>query len=210
MTVGICTVAYGETYHAFLPEWSQHVAALETKPTSVTIVHDGVAQELRDTVNDLFNVLWVEDHVTQFDVHPQYLINTAISVTRTDWIIKLDADDLILPHALNAVKSCQADVLNYGYRIGSANHASQNVTREQVLERSSNYVSSCSPFRRWLWERNPFRDMLFDDWGFWFEAAREGATFAATGTVDYVYRVHDQQMTRHHDNTAAANIVRAL
>lgn len=210
MTVGICSVAYGETYHNFLGEWSQAVAALETKPDVITIVHDGVTQSTRDAVNNLIDVLWVEDHFTQFEYHPQYLINTAISLTRADWIMKLDVDDLVLPHALNGVKDCQADVLNLGYRVGAAEFLSQRVSTEQVLQRSSNLISSCSPFRKWLWHRNPFKDISFDDWGFWFEAAREGATFDATGTVDYIYRVHEQQITHRINQTHAASVVRAL
>lgn len=210
MTIGVCTVAYGYTYHEFLPEWSQAVAALETKPDVVTVVHDGVDQSTRDAVNNVLDVLWVEDHITRFEVHPQYLINTAISLTRADWIMKLDVDDLVLPHALNGVKNCQSDVLNLGYRVGSSDFVSQRVTTEQVLQRSGNLVSSCSPFRKWLWHRNPFRDMGFDDWGFWFEAAREGATFDATGTVDYIYRVHEHQITNRINQTQAADVVRAL
>lgn len=210
MTVGVCTVAYGETYHDFLPEWSHAVANLETKPTTITIVHDGVSQKIRDKVNKRLTVLWVEDRRTTFTTHPQFLINTAIALTRTDWIVKLDADDLILPHALNTVQESTADVINFGYRFGHNDHASRHVTAADILTRESNPVASCSPFRRWLWERNPFRDIVFDDWGFWFESAREGATFEATGTVDYIYRVHPEQITRKHDHEQAALVVRGL
>lgn len=210
MTVGICSVAYGETYHRFLIEWSQAVAALEKQPTVVTIIHDGVSQEIKDAVNDCVPVMWVEDHTTTYTVHPQFLVNTAISFTKCDWIVKLDADDLILPHALNNLSQVTADVVNFGYRINERDVVSHPVTAQQVLQRSHNPISSCSPFRRWLWERNPFRDMLFDDWGFWVEAAREGATFAATGTVDYVYRVHDEQITRKHSAGEATRQVLSL
>lgn len=210
MTVGICSVAYGETYHDFLTEWSYAIGNLETKPTMVTVVHDGVPQEIRDKVAKHVRVMWVEDHATKFDIHPQVMVNTAIALTDTDWVIKLDVDDLILPHALNPLRECNADVLNFGYRIGVNDYASQPVTTEQVLERRYNPIGSCSPFRRWLWQRNKFRDMVFDDWGFWYEAAREGATFTHTGRVDYVYRVHDSQITRRHDHAQATSQVLAL
>lgn len=210
MSVGICTVAYGTTYHDFLPRWAAAVAALERRPDLITIVHDGVSRDIRQQVHDLLTVLWVEDRGTTHELQPQVHVNAAIAVTQTDWIVKLDADDVILPHALNGVTDCTADVLNFGYRIGEADHVSQRVTAEQVLRKTNNALSSASPFRRWLWDRNKFRDLLFDDWAFWIEAARVGATFNATGRVDYIYSVHDQQLTRRHDQRAARALIDQL
>jgi hypothetical protein len=169
-----------------------------------------VPQEIKDAVNGCVPVMWVEDHTTTYTVHPQFLVNTAITVTKCDWIVKLDVDDLILPHALNSVKTCRADVLNFGYQINGNDHVSRVVTPEEIVSRSSNEISSCSPFRRKLWERNKFLDMVFDDWGFWFQAARDGATFAATGTVDYLYRVHPEQITRRFDSAQCRAEVLAL
>lgn len=210
MTIGICTVAYGTTYHDFLPRWAQAVAALERQPNVITIAHDGVPDDIRDQVRDLLNVLWVEDRTVEHDLQPQVHVNAAIALTHADWIVKLDADDVILPHALNGVPDCTADVLNFGYRVREADHVSQRVTAEQVLRKTNNALSSASPFRRWLWERNKFRDLLFDDWAFWIEAARVGATFDATGRVDYIYSVHDQQLTRRHDQRAARALIDEL
>lgn len=210
MTIGIVTVAHGITYHNFLPEWSRAVAALETTPDQITIVHDGIDDAITSSMADLTNVVWVHDTTTRIRNHPQILVNSAIAVTLTDWIVKLDVDDLILPHALNTVHTCESDVLNFGYRIGTNDHISRPVTANEIMERNNNPMASCSPFRRWLWERNPYRDMVFDDWAFWFDAARNGATFNATCSVDYVYRVHDDQITRKHDLRSATNAVRSL
>lgn len=210
MTIGICTVAWGETYHDFLARWARAVHALETQPNVITVVHDGVSQAIRDQVNNLIKVLWVEDRLVQHSLQPQLHINTAIAVTHADWLVKLDVDDLILPHALNDLATRTADVVNWGYQIGERKHPSQPVSARQLLAKTGNPMSSCSPFRRWVWEKNQFRDMLFDDWAFWIEAARSAATFDATGTVDYIYSVHDQQMTRRHDIAAANQAIRDL
>ena len=210
MTIGICTVAYGSTYHGFLPEWSKAVASLETKPTTVTIIHDGVPQQIKDIVNDNIPVMWVEDHATTYTFHPQVLINTAISFTKCDWIVKLDADDLILPHALNGLRDVTADVWNFGYRINGNDVVSRSVNTDQVLQRSGNLISSCSPFRRWLWESNEFRDMPHCDWMFWIHAARSGAQFDSTKRVDYIYRVHPDQITNKIDRASAAARIRSL
>lgn len=210
MTVGICSVAYGQTYHAFLVEWSCAIAALETKPTTITVIHDGVSQEIRDQVADNIRVLWVEDHAIKFDVHPQVAVNSAIALTATDWIIKLDVDDLIMPHALNTLRDCAADVLNFGYRIGETDHISQPVTAEYILERKSNPIGSCSPFRRWIWEANKFEDRSYDDWVFWIKAARSGAVFDATRRVDYVYRTHAEQITHRLNHHEARQEIAAL
>lgn len=210
MTIGIVTVAHGRTYHEFLREWGRAVAALERKPDTITIVHDGVGDDIKQSLSDLGPIVWVHDTATRFTTHPQFLINTGIALTGTDWIVKLDADDLILPHALNTVDSCTADVLNFGYRIGDHDHVSTSPFVEQLLDKMTNPISSCSPFRRWVWEQNKFRDMVYDDWMFWIDAARSGATFDATGTVDYIYRIHPDQITARYDATAATNVVRSL
>lgn len=210
MTIGIVTVAYGRTYHEFLPEWSRAVAALERTPDRITIVHDGIGDDIKQSMAYLPFVVSLHDPVTPITTHPQILVNSGIAVTMTDWVVKLDVDDLILPHALNTVDDCADDVLNFGYRIETTDHISRPVTAAEMLRRDNNPIGSCSPFRRWLWERNRFRDMVFDDWAFWYDAAREHATFGATCSVDYIYRVHDNQITRRHDARTATNAVRSL
>jgi hypothetical protein len=209
MSIGIVTSVYGEAYHDFLLPWSEAILDLNTDPDWITIAHDGVPENIRKKIDQRLDPIWITDN-TYVNLHPQVHVNAAIAVTFTDWIIKADVDDLLLPHALDGWQESSADVVNFGYRIGQNDHVSRKVPGEIIAQKLDNPIGSCSPFRRWVWEMNEFRDLLFDDWCFWIEAAREGAIFDATERVDYIYTVHPQQMTRRHDNQFALAQIQAL
>lgn len=209
MSIGVVTSCYGPDYYGFLDRWSAALLELHTEPDWVTIVHDGIPERLMKLLDRRLHPMWIFDN-HPVKLHPQVHVNTAIEITFTDWIIKADVDDLLLPHALDGWSDSPADVVNFGYRIGENDHVSRVVAPEVLLQKTDNPLGSCSPFRRWVWEANQFQDLLFDDWGFWIKAARAGAVFDATNRVDYIYSVHPQQMTRRHDNQQALEEIRAL
>jgi hypothetical protein len=103
-TIGIVTVAHGDKYRAFLPEWAVAVASLQRIPDAITIVTDNVLCRDLATACDMLgpNCAAIETGTT-FKTHPQILANEGIQKTHTDWICKLDADDLIYPHGILAV-----------------------------------------------------------------------------------------------------------
>ncbi len=137
-------------------------------------------------------------------------MNEAIAVTPADWICKMDADDLILPHALTPLDDLDADVLMFGIRHGGQDLQFSGVDADAILRRDANLVFSGSPFRRELWERNPFRDMVYEDWAFWVGCAQAGARFRHSGTIDYVYMIHDRQISRRADDARWKREVRSL
>lgn len=201
------TVAHGDLYRGFLPQWAEAVAALERQPDAVTIVTDDVFCPNLATACDMLGVDCIAlESLTQFERHPQVLANEAIAITRTEWICKLDADDLIYPHALNPLDDWQADVCMFGISVnGERNLVPPPLTAQQVLASPHNLMFAGSPFRRAIWERTPgFQDMVYDDWAFWRSCAQAGATFHPTGTIDYLYRQHDSNASTgvHHPTEA--------
>lgn len=206
VTIGVVASVYGQPYYKFVLPWSGRVASLNRLPDQVTIAHDGIPVKYRDAVAEILPVEWVESHVP-FTVHPQVNVNTAIAETFTNWVVKVDIDDLLFPHAFDGVEDSPADVMNFGYRVGGTDCPSRVVSAEEVLEKRSNLIGSCSPFRKWLWELNPFEDRCYDDWCFWIKAARNRAVFSATRRTDYEYRTHPDQIThRLNHNTAHKEI----
>ena len=124
---------------------------------------------------------------------------------------ELDADDLILPHAISALHRITADVYGFGIRMSTgANLPSRPVTAEQVLTSPDNLVFSCSPFRRTVWEANRIADMDMEDWWYWIRAAHAGFTFTASRGVDYIYRVHDQNRSNEYDAEQQRDKVRRM
>lgn len=209
VSIGIVTTVYGEPYYGFLDRWSAAILGLNTQPDWITIVHDGVPIDVQAKITKRLDPTWIlEPRGSVF--HPQVHINIGIAVTFTDWIVKADVDDLLLPHALDGVRESEADILSFGYRVGDTDHPSRVVSAEAVLQKSSNAVGSCSPFRRWVWEANRFEDRMYDDWAFWIKAAQAGAVFDATGRVDYVYSAHPDQISNRIDHFLALADVRSL
>lgn len=210
MTIGVVTVAYGDTYRAFLPEWAEAVGALQTQPEAVTIVTDRIDEGIEDAVADHVPqaVMIMSDQVPVY--HPQILVNHAIDWTRTDWICKMDVDDIIYPHALDGVDGLDCDVFMFGISLNGQDMPPNDVTGDQVRESGENLVFSGSPFRRWVWERSPYRDMIYEDWAFWRDAARAGARFFPSGTIDYEYRLHGDNISVGCDDAYWREVVREI
>lgn len=202
MTIGIVTVAVGDVYHNFLDGWSRSVQQLETPPDRVIIVTDRVSLPVLDaSVACGATIVLASGSYTN---HPQVLANEGIARLNTDWVCKLDADDRIYPHALNNVKETPADVLMFGVSVnGENNKVAPQVTAREVLTAGDNLLFAASPFRRWVWERSSgFQDLLYDDWLFWLEAARNEAIFLSSGTIDYEYQLHEHNSTRNVNHLA--------
>lgn len=199
MSIGIVTVAYGPTYQQFLPEWATAVSALERRPDQITIVGDDISIQ---TLYELSSILGDYEYLTSHTVpkhHPQVLINEAINATETEWVCKMDVDDLIFPHALNGVMQSLADVFMFGISVGNHALLPSPITGPEILQLPHNPVFSGSPFRRWIWEATPYRDMIYEDWMFWIDAAKNGATFTQSGRIDYAYRLHGSNVSENCD-----------
>lgn len=197
MSIAVVTVAIGDDYVPFLEPWSEAISRLRRKPDEIVIVTDNV--ELAELcIHWLPNTSIIRPTTVPVH-HPQVCVNDAIAATTSEWVCKMDVDDLIYPHALDTVESLDADVYMFGMRLNQVSLPARHVTRMDVIKTPHNLVFSCSPFRRWLWERAPYEDMISEDWRFWIDAARNGARFYASPTIDYRYTLHGGNITMRTD-----------
>lgn len=203
-SVGVVTVAVGERYQAFLPEWAHAVAALERQPDQTVVVADHMPQETIEQLDGLLDGWQLILSTRTWECHPQVLANDGIAALQTDWVCKLDADDLILPHAFNILDGFEADVCAFGLSVnGEKNHLPNNLDTHAIRNTPNNLLYAASPFRRSVWEHTGgFRDVRYDDWAFWREAAASGARFQASGTIDYIYRLHEFNASKQCDHEA--------
>jgi hypothetical protein len=210
VSVGVVAVAYGDKYRAFLPRWMRALTMLERQPDRVMIVTDDVPSAIA-ALGDVYlsSAVFKQAHGT-FNVHPQVLVNEAIASVNTEWICKMDIDDVIFPHALNNLDRTDADVYMFGIQLSGQWLPARHATRADILKSPHNLVFSGSPFRRWVWERAPYRDMICEDWMFWIDAARNGARFHASPDIDYEYVIHGDNITLRTDMQAAERNVRGL
>ncbi|HEY7823856.1 MAG TPA: glycosyltransferase family A protein [Acidimicrobiia bacterium] len=207
MSVGVVTVAVGDTYQAFMPRWAEAVAGLERPPDEVTIVVDRIGDELADEIQGILpDATFLYSRLT-WEHHPQVLVNDAIRFTQTEWICRMDADDRIYPHALNPLDDVAEHIFGFGLRTsGGQELPAREVTAEGVLRSRANLMHAGSPFRRSVWEASSgYQDLMYEDWVFWREAAAHGFTFGRSGTIDYEYVLGDHNVTRrvHHATEAA-------
>lgn len=210
MSVGVVTVAVGSEYQNYLPEWASAVAALSRRPNEVHIVVDRLPRTTRREVEEILPNVRVVRSARRWEIHPQVLANDGIAQLHTEWVCKLDADDLILPHAFDRLDSVAADVLAFGISIDGERDYKPN-DLHNVRDSPNNLLFAGSPFRRWVWEVSAgFRDMVYDDWAFWREAAHNGATFESSGTVDYIYRLHNTNASLNCDTDLERNRVLGL
>lgn len=210
MSVAVVAVAYGDKYRAFIPRWARAVNSLERTPDRVLIVTDDVPSAMATLGQaELGRVTFLQARGT-FNTHPQVLVNEAIASVNTEWVCKMDIDDLIFPHALNSLHDCLADVFMFGIQLSGQWLPARHATRADILKSPHNLVFSGSPFRRWVWERSPYRDMICEDWMFWIDAARNGARFHASPDIDYEYVIHGDNITLHTDMAAAERNVRGM
>ena len=193
MSIAVVTACVGKNYHFFSSSWIQAVLKLERKPDEIVIATDLINSEI-----------WLPDGLVRYVPVPKesrsnlgaFAVNQAIAVTTSDWICKIDVDDTILPHALNELDSCEADVYCFGIEINGQGRLATEVNAEIVLAQDDPQIYSNSPYRRWVWEANPYEDMFYEDGVFWYAAAIEGATFAASPNIDYIYGNHENQVTK--------------
>lgn len=193
VTIGVVTVAHGEHYRAFLPAWAAAVSTVDRFPDAVTIVVDRLDCEHVSRAADVLGPEIVIVEIPRFEGRtPHVLANEAITFTPTDWICRLDVDDLLYPHAFTRLDDWPADVCAFGINMnGQHGLIPPRVTATDILASPHNLLFAGSPFRRSVWERTPgFRDIVYNDWGFWRDCARAGATFLPTDTIDYLYRLH--------------------
>jgi hypothetical protein len=191
LRLGVVTSVWG-AYGRWLPDWVASITAQSVRPELVTIVDAG-ADDLGPAREALAasGIDW--QIVTTRHEGMGAIRNAAVAATPTPWVMHLDADDTLLPHALadTTALADQADVVSLG-----AIRDGQEVTFPHVhartILRGRLGAFSPSPYRRHLWERRPY--ITVNDWiesALWVGFAHLGARFAGTRRAGFVYRQHD-------------------
>src|SRR6185369_4559096 len=114
-----------------------------------------------------------------------------VSLSETPWVMHLDADDTLLPWAVEEFQQIapNADVIQSGYR--RTGHLMAGPSRKERIYKGadglkaldlSSICSGVSPFRRSLWEQSPYRTDMLGAWdtALWIGFARLGARFRPT------------------------------
>ncbi|WP_432159064.1 glycosyltransferase [Streptomyces sp. bgisy153] len=212
MNLGIVTTVWGD-YSRYLPDWVASLTAQSTPPAVVTICDAG-ADDLSPAREALAATVLDWQIVTTAYEGMGHARNTAVAATSTDWVMHLDADDTLLPHAVAdaAALADRSDVVSLGALRDGQELVFPHVSRQMIL-RGALGAFSCSPYRRRLWEQRPYRTV--NDWvdsALWAGFAHLGARFTGTRRAGFVYRQHpgshSHTISRRDKQLAAAQLRR--
>lgn len=184
-TISICTLSYGEKYHKFLPKWINAVSKLNRYPDEIIIAHDITDDRIIKYVESFNNVVTIKINGDYIKT-PAFLFNIPISYSKSEWIVRSDVDDRLLPHCLDYIDTCEYDIVCFSHIDSNGDVNLRGLADfSEILH--SNILPSSSPFKRWIWEKDKIQDSRWEDWIFWINAYKNGATMMPTKTVDFMY-----------------------
>ena len=198
LDMSIVTVAFGD-YKKFLIPWANSLTRLTILPKEIILGVDQIDSKLKKSLRELIPNLVVYEIPRIGKVHYGLEFNFIISKTNSEWICKVDVDDLMLPDAYEELSEAPFDILAFNAQNSETKaviSAIDNPSAKKVLEFEENTLLSLSPFRKWIWDEVKFRDTVFDDWAFWIESARLDPVIKKSQKVNYVYTVHENQATK--------------
>ena len=196
-------------YGRYLADWAASLTALARKPDEVGIlVHGGLEADsvAARAAADQLRAAHIPVHLV---VEPQLLDlgvarNRAVALTTAPWVMHLDADDALLPWAVDDIAALAplGDVVCLGYeRTGDllAGPRQRSKLYKSSVGRGAlanpTPASGVSPFRRVFWEQRPYvTDKRAGGGGWdtalWLGFAHLGARFVPTRRPCFQYRQH--------------------
>ena len=199
----IVTSCHG--YGQYLAEWADSIIRQEQRPGAVRLFTHGSDADAGHAINaaralreaGLDAEAWHDDHLLDFGTAR----NRAVEMAETEWVMHLDADDMLMPHAVREIARLapNADVVSLGYeRCGDLAAGPQfrrktyRAHRGQATLDDGTPASGVSPFRRSFWERSPYRTDMLGGWdtALWIGFAHLDARFVPTPGPCFWYRQH--------------------
>jgi hypothetical protein len=201
----ITIVTSSHNYGRYLADWANSILALTLRPAACVIVDNGSTDGSIALAEAAAIRLDAEGISTIFLSIPQTDFgtarNAAVALAATEWVMHLDADDMVMPHCLEDVARLapDADVVSLGYeRSGDLKSGPRNRTKLYRTHHGAATLadptpsSGVSPFRRSFWERSPYRTDMTGGWdtALWLGFAHLGARFVPTRRPCFWYRQH--------------------
>ncbi len=194
MEIGIVTTAYNG-YSRFIPQWLNAIAELSTKPKAVTIVR-AVDEIYTEEVSQA-----IYDFEKKTNILPLLLVsrgpklmgpmrNAAVKPTKTEWIMYLSVDDVILPGAIDELARYEKDAdyicikwlsrATWNPRAKVMVHNPKTPEEMMIKYNGRGFIVGHSPFRRKFWEKHPYKPHDYPNAPFVADMVEAGARFAKT------------------------------
>lgn len=188
----------GGNYSQYMADWAESIAQQTRRPDHVVVVDNG--SDDPDLVEQAATRLGAELVRLPFPTNYGRARNIAVSKAETEWVQHFDCDDTMMPWALQETADTlsanpDADVISWGWAKsdnGRVRTRSYNRLRGEQILKTQKKASGPSPFRKSLWERAPYDDLIEAAWDttLWIGFAHLGATFQPARSLCFEYRQH--------------------
>lgn len=188
-------------YGRYLTEAVMSVINQTFQDFEIIIVNDGSTDNTRELAEKL--IVWFPRYSIRLinqenSGQPAIPRNNGIRSSKGEFILCLDADDILSPDALEnyviaAANATQQNIVVYGWvqKFGVKVDCWKTYPFEINTLLRRNQVPSASFYHRNVWERNggyAEKPKEYEDWDFWIAAAENGTTFINIQKITYYYR----------------------
>jgi hypothetical protein len=192
VNIAIVTTAYNG-YQRFIPQWLEAISKLKDKPTEVVIAMEKWPDKARDNMFENLDKTIKELNVRVVEVdraeNMGHMRNIAVAETSTEWVMYLSVDDVILPNAINELKKHDnGDYICITWKsvatwTNDEEKIHKGITPEEMVlkHNGKGFIVGHSPFKRWIWEKNPYMEHDYPNAPFLAGAVENGAKFTKTG-----------------------------
>ena len=174
MSVTVATANWNGFWGKYGDRWTECVRAMSPAPDRVIVASD-------------------EPIKTDFDVvicHTKTLgpmRNAAIEITDTDWFVPSDLDDIPLPNYVDGLH-CGSDIHAFSYMYGDRTYGfTPSMWTDAFSPNTGNPIASCSAYKTELAKKVKYRDIGWEDWAFWLDMKKTGATVHYDPIPRWVY-----------------------
>lgn len=184
----------------FLKECIESVRNQTVQVAEIIVVDDGSP----DNTSEIANKLGVRC-IRQVNKGLPAARNTGIRAAKTEYVLPLDADDMLHPQFLEKTLPYMEryDIVSTWLRtFGNENRkwGSDKLEPTIGLMKSQNQINCCSLFRREMWQSIGGYDedmrIGFEDWEFWLRSMDFGAKIRIVPEYLFMYRRHGVSMFR--------------
>jgi len=167
----------------------------QTVPCEIIIVDDGSEEDVENLWDDLDNVTLIR----QNNKGLSSARNTGIRYAKTEYVLPLDADDMIRKDYIEETLG-RGDIVTVLQQEFGDSNTLWTPGNDFKLEdfKTSNRANCCSLYRKSMWEEIGGYDENmkegYEDWEFWIRAVKAGYTFKVVHKPLFFYRKHGHSM----------------
>lgn len=217
MKISLVTIAFNG-YGRFVGQFLAFVSNMNPKPTEVVVVL-GKNHGCKDI--ELLQCIYPGVKIVQYKKKPTFgkLRNIGVSKTTSEWTWFVSVDDKPQPDAIKtfkkAIKDQDADYISakwYTIGLGQPLKEHTSPTPDECYERLKNgkrmgFMIAHSPFKRWLWEKHPYKNSDLPNYDFILHCILNGGRFVKGDkpTTTYLRRSDSHARTKLLEIRKAAN-----